>query len=268
MAQYVYTMNKVSKTVPPKRQILKDISLSFFPGAKIGVLGPERLGQVLAAQDHGRHRQGDRRRGACRCPASPSATSSRSPSSTPRTRCASRSRKRWARSTPPRRASKRCTWPTARKTPTSTRWPPSRPSSKPSSPPPAPTPSTSSRSPPTRCACRRGTPTSACSRAARSAAWRCAGCCCPSPTCCCSTNPPTTWTPNRSSGSKCSCSAFPAPWWPSPTIATSSTTRPSGFSNSTAAAAFRGRATTAPGSSRRANAWRRSRRARKPTPRR
>src|SRR5262249_12331018 len=39
MAQYVYTMNKVSKTVPPKRQILKDISLSFFPGAKIGVLG-------------------------------------------------------------------------------------------------------------------------------------------------------------------------------------------------------------------------------------
>ncbi|MDR2853461.1 MAG: energy-dependent translational throttle protein EttA [Burkholderiaceae bacterium] len=39
MAQYVFTMNKVSKTVPPKRQILKDISLSFFPGAKIGVLG-------------------------------------------------------------------------------------------------------------------------------------------------------------------------------------------------------------------------------------
>ncbi len=39
MAQYVYSMNKVSKTVPPKRQILKDISLSFFPGAKIGVLG-------------------------------------------------------------------------------------------------------------------------------------------------------------------------------------------------------------------------------------
>ncbi len=39
MAQYVYTMNRVTKTVPPKRQILKDISLSFFPGAKIGVLG-------------------------------------------------------------------------------------------------------------------------------------------------------------------------------------------------------------------------------------
>lgn len=39
MAQYVYSMHRVSKVVPPKRQILKDISLSFFPGAKIGVLG-------------------------------------------------------------------------------------------------------------------------------------------------------------------------------------------------------------------------------------
>lgn len=39
MAQYVYTMNRVTKTVPPKRQILKEVSLSFFPGAKIGVLG-------------------------------------------------------------------------------------------------------------------------------------------------------------------------------------------------------------------------------------
>jgi ATP-binding cassette ChvD family protein len=39
MAQYIYTMNRVGKVVPPKREILKDISLSFFPGAKIGVLG-------------------------------------------------------------------------------------------------------------------------------------------------------------------------------------------------------------------------------------
>jgi len=39
MAQYIYTMNRVSKVVPPKRVILRDISLSFFPGAKIGVLG-------------------------------------------------------------------------------------------------------------------------------------------------------------------------------------------------------------------------------------
>jgi ATP-binding cassette ChvD family protein len=39
MAQFIYTMNRVGKVVPPKREILKDISLSFFPGAKIGVLG-------------------------------------------------------------------------------------------------------------------------------------------------------------------------------------------------------------------------------------
>ncbi|MEZ5435851.1 MAG: energy-dependent translational throttle protein EttA [Pseudomonadales bacterium] len=39
MAQYVFTMNRLGKVVPPKREILKDISLSFFPGAKIGVLG-------------------------------------------------------------------------------------------------------------------------------------------------------------------------------------------------------------------------------------
>ena len=39
MAQYIYTMNRVAKVVPPKRFIIRDISLSFFPGAKIGVLG-------------------------------------------------------------------------------------------------------------------------------------------------------------------------------------------------------------------------------------
>ena len=39
MSQFVYTMHQVGKIVPPKREILKDISLSFFPGAKIGVLG-------------------------------------------------------------------------------------------------------------------------------------------------------------------------------------------------------------------------------------
>ncbi|MFO1329848.1 MAG: energy-dependent translational throttle protein EttA [Rubrivivax sp.] len=45
MAQYVFTMNRVGKIVPPKRQILKDISLSFFPGAKIGVLGVNGSGK-------------------------------------------------------------------------------------------------------------------------------------------------------------------------------------------------------------------------------
>ncbi|HUO44788.1 MAG TPA: energy-dependent translational throttle protein EttA [Burkholderiales bacterium] len=45
MAQYVYTMNRVGKVVPPRRVILKDISLSFFPGAKIGVLGLNGAGK-------------------------------------------------------------------------------------------------------------------------------------------------------------------------------------------------------------------------------
>jgi len=45
MAQYIYTMNRVAKVVPPKRFIIKDISLSFFPGAKIGVLGLNGAGK-------------------------------------------------------------------------------------------------------------------------------------------------------------------------------------------------------------------------------
>jgi sulfate-transporting ATPase len=45
MAQYVYTMHRVGKTIPPKKQILKDISLSFFPGAKIGILGLNGAGK-------------------------------------------------------------------------------------------------------------------------------------------------------------------------------------------------------------------------------
>ena len=45
MAQYIYTMNRVAKVVPPKRFILRDISLSFFPGAKIGVLGLNGAGK-------------------------------------------------------------------------------------------------------------------------------------------------------------------------------------------------------------------------------
>jgi energy-dependent translational throttle protein EttA len=57
MAQYVYTMNRVGKIVPPKRVILKDISLSFFPGAKIGVLGLNGSGKssllkIMAGEDH------------------------------------------------------------------------------------------------------------------------------------------------------------------------------------------------------------------------
>ncbi len=56
MAQYIYTMNRVGKVVPPKREILSDISLSFFPGAKIGVLGLNGSGKssllrIMAGMD-------------------------------------------------------------------------------------------------------------------------------------------------------------------------------------------------------------------------
>src|SRR3990170_42800 len=56
MAQYVYTMRRVGKVVPPKRVILKDISLNFFPGAKIGVLGLNGSGKssllrIMAGED-------------------------------------------------------------------------------------------------------------------------------------------------------------------------------------------------------------------------
>jgi ATPase subunit of ABC transporter with duplicated ATPase domains len=56
MAQFIYTMNRVSRVVPPKRTILKDISLSFFPGAKIGVLGLNGSGKssllrIMAGDD-------------------------------------------------------------------------------------------------------------------------------------------------------------------------------------------------------------------------
>ncbi|MFZ1099640.1 MAG: energy-dependent translational throttle protein EttA [Steroidobacteraceae bacterium] len=58
MAQYIFTMNRVSKVVPPKRVILRDISLSFFPGAKIGVLGLNGSGKstllrIMAGVDSG-----------------------------------------------------------------------------------------------------------------------------------------------------------------------------------------------------------------------
>jgi sulfate-transporting ATPase len=101
MAQYVYTMNRVSKIVPPKRQILKDISLSFFPGAKIGVLGLNGSGKstllkIMAGID--KEYEGE----ATAMPGLRSGTCRRNPSSSPSRPCAKRSRAAWARSTPPR----------------------------------------------------------------------------------------------------------------------------------------------------------------------
>ena len=92
MAQYVYTMNRVGKMVPPKRQILKDISLSFFPGAKIGVLGLNGAGKssllrIMAGVD--KEIEGD----AVPMPGLRSVFCRRSRSSIRARQCARRSRK-------------------------------------------------------------------------------------------------------------------------------------------------------------------------------
>ena len=60
MAQYVYTMNRVTRVVPPRREILEDISLTFFPGAKIGVPGlngsaKTTLLRIMAGLDEDHH---------------------------------------------------------------------------------------------------------------------------------------------------------------------------------------------------------------------
>ena len=212
MAQYVYTMNRVGKIVPPKRVILKDISLSFFPGAKIGVLGLNGSGKssllrIMAGEDKEFEGEAvpmpdmrigflpqepqldpaqDRARGGRGGPGRGPRGEEEARRDLRRLRRARR-RLRQAR----RRAGEATKRSSRRRAPTPTcRW----------------------RSPPTRCGCRRGTRRSASSPAARSAASRCAGCCCRSPTCCCSTSRPTTSTPRASSGSSSSCRNSPAPW--------------------------------------------------------
>ena len=94
MAQYVYTMHRVGKVVPPKRHILKNISLSFFPGAKIGVLGLNGAGKstllrIMAGIDT--DIEGEARPSR----ASRSVTCRRSRSLTSNTPCVSRWKKRW-----------------------------------------------------------------------------------------------------------------------------------------------------------------------------
>ena len=78
MSEFVYSMYRADKFYGPDRQVLANISLSFFHGAKIGVLGPNGAGQVDAAADHGRARGDLERRGAARARARPSGCSSRS----------------------------------------------------------------------------------------------------------------------------------------------------------------------------------------------
>ncbi|MDW9226210.1 ABC transporter family protein [Burkholderia cepacia] len=251
MAQYVFTMNRVGKIVPPKRQILKDISLSFFPGAKIGVLGLNGSGKstlirIMAGVD--KDIEGEAtpmpNLNIGYLPQEPQLD----PTKTVREaveeglgdlfQANKKLEEIYAAYAEPDAdfdalAAEQAKYEAI------------------------------------LASSDGGSPEQQLEVAAdalrlpswdakiehlsgvRSAASRCASCCSKSPTCCCSTNRPTTSTRNRSTGSSSSWCASRAPSSRSPTIATSSTTRPNGFSNSTAATAFRGRATTAAGSTRR-----------------
>ena len=252
--QFVYTMKGLGKVYPPDSQVLKDIWLSFLPGAKIGVLGLNGAGKstllkimagvetnfvgeafpgqgvsvgflpagAAAQSRQGRPRQ--RRRGRA-----------------PRSRRAARSLRRRQHEARrghvargdgqgPRRAVA-----AAGSHRRHQRLGP-RLAAR----------AGDGRAAPAAARCRRRRRC----RAASAAAWRCAGCCCSRPTCCCSTSRPTTSTPSRWRGSSGSSRTTPAPSSRSRTIATSSTTSPAGSSSSIAATAFRTRATTPAGSSR------------------
>ena len=132
--------------------------------------------------------------------------------------------------------------------PTTRSWEPARPSWRTRSRPPAPGISSArSRSPWKPYASPRRTRGSSTSRAVSGAASPCAASSCPSPICSSSMSRPTISMPSRWRGWSATCPSTPAPWWPSPTIATSSTMWPSGSSSSTGAGVSPSRATTARG---------------------
>ena len=212
MAQYVYTMNRVGKIVPPKRQILKNISLSFFPGAKIGVLGLNGSGKstllkIMAGVDKEIEGEAMPMPGLKhRLPAAGAAARSRADGA----RGGRGGHGRGARSQgEARRGLRRLRRARRRFRQARRRAGQARSHHR---------HRRHGHRAPARDRRRRAAPAAVgredrqrC-RAARSAASRCAGCCCPSPTCCCSTSRPTTSTPRASTGSSSSCSASRAPW--------------------------------------------------------
>ena len=113
-------MRRVGKVVPPKRQILKNISLVFFPGAKIGVLGLNGSGKSSLLEHHGGRGQGLRRRGGADAEHAHRLSCRRSRSSIPARPCAKRSRRAWATCSRRSRSSTRSMPPTPSPTPTST----------------------------------------------------------------------------------------------------------------------------------------------------
>ena len=247
MPQFIFTMKDLRKVTPQGKEILKGIWLSFYHGAKIGVLGANGAGKSTLLRIMAGRRQGLRRRGvpgrghAHRLPAAGAAARPEEE----RARARRGGGRREARD--PRRATKSSRRTTRTRPPTSSRGCRTRS-----------TPQNlweldrqleiamdALRLPPRRrrrhdALGRRAAPRRALPAPARA-----------SPTCCCSTSPRTTSTPSRSPGSSASCRSTRARSSRSRTTATSSTTWPAGSSSSTAAPASPGRATTPPGSSRR-----------------
>ena len=250
-AEYIFTMHKVTRFYPPDREVLKDITLSFYPGAKIGVLGANGAGKSSLLQDHGRPRRRLQRRGPPRRRVSASGCSNRSRTSTRTRRSTTTS---WTASARSRTLLTRydevlAAWsdPEAdydklgdeqaeleRKIEAANAW-------------------DLQRNVEIAMDALRLPPGDADVTNLSGGERRRVALCrllLSRPTCCCSTSPPTTSTPSRWPGSSGSCRTTPAPSWPSPTTATSSTTSPAGSSNSTAAGASLTRATTRAGSSR------------------
>ena len=246
--QYIYVMKGLNKTFPGGKQVLKDIWLSFLPGAKIGVLGLNGAGQVDPAQGHGRpgrqlHRRGLGGRGRQgRLPQAGAAARRQEGRAGQRH---GRRRRDGRHAGPLRGGVERLLRPRRRHGQADRRAGRAAGEDRRRQ---RLGPRPHGRDRHGRAALPAGaTPTSTSCRAARSAAWRSAGCCSASPTCCCSTSRPTISTPSRWPGWSAISPSSPAPSWPSPTIATSSTTSRAGSSSSTAAPASRGRATTRPG---------------------
>ena len=204
--QFVYTMKGLGKVYPPDSQVLKDIWLSFLPGAKIGVLGLNGAGKstllkIMAGVETNFVGEAFPGQGVS------IGYLQQEPRSTPRRTCAATSKKASPKS---RRVLDRYDAVNAKLGEDLSPEEMDKvldEQSKLQDRSTRPMPGISTRASTwrwTRCGCRRPTPMSRRSRAASGAAWRCAGCCCCRRTCCCSTNRPTTSTPNRWRGSSAS----------------------------------------------------------------
>ena len=259
--EFIYTTYKLARHYPPDRTVLENISISFYPGAKIGVIGPNGAGKssllrIMAGLDDGFVGE------ARLTPGFSVGYLSQEPELDPTKDVKGNvlDGVREVQTLIDQYNAVMAKW----SDPDADYEAVGAEQSALEDKIAAPTHGASSATSTSRwtpCAARPTTPTSRRSPAARSAASPSPGSSSATPTCCSSTSPPTTSTPSRSTGSSGSCRSTRARSSRSPTIATSSTTSPSGSSSSIAGGASRSRATTRPGSSRSSSGWRREEKA-------